>query len=694
MALLYFDLSLLPSSNPNSRLLAAARALELGYAAIALDHPHRGLLADADRCRTAPFPVLSSLPLPSSASLHRSRNGSPTDEPFRQYTRITLSLDSAAAAASALAPSAARLLRTYDIVAARPLNQATLEYLCQSATEMDVISIDFSHKLPFRLKLPMIKLALQRGIHFEIAYSPLIGDVNSRRQVLAEAKLLVDWTKGKNLIISSAAHNANEIRGPYDVINLCSYLLGLSTQRAKAAMSVNCRLLISKATRKKYFYKETIKIDRLLPNEQLNSTKYKLGDWIGWDPTSFQGDLQSLEKNLEPSPKNDEIDSPINCRTKVLCEKRSDADVSPYAKRLKQCASDSEMPVEAQEEILRANIREVDNATVDTILDKSEDSEIIMAHNAQACVDPSVDKKCIDERVEFVQDAMELDTTESCTVNLFAGGSASLPSDVKLACSSLPQSMELFDTRLEDKGPDQASDTIDYARADARDGTSCASGEMEDQAPLDHKILSCSDVCLKNKGLDNPVDIPVGSKDHRGTAESLGCSPGAGDDETSLSPAVLLSTDLCKDIVPSVQQVMEDKLEQSVDENIEQIVTYKAEPVDRNDARGMVSVENTVNGQEISSAAFVCDERSINETRENSELKEQNSKKPNACLEKDAKVHGEPVKISCAVSDVEISTARSEKRRQNRPSYIPFLGFLKRVPFKKKLCKVVSERKS
>jgi len=553
---------------------------------------------------------------------------------------------------------------------------------------MDVISIDFSHKLPFRLKLQMIKLALQRGIHFEIAYSPLIGDVNSRRQVLAEAKLLVDWTKGKNLIISSAAHNANEIRGPYDVINLCSYLLGLSTQRAKAAMSVNCRLLISKATRKKYFYKETIKIDRLLPNEQLNSTKYKLGDWIGWDPTSFEGDSQSLEKNLETSPKNDEIDSPKNYRTKVLCEKRSDANVPPFAKQLKQCAGRSEMPVEAQEEILRANISEVHNAAIDTILGKSENNEITMAHNAQACVDSSVDKKCIDERVEFVQDAMELDTTESCTVNLFAGGSASLPSDVKLACSSLPQSMELFDTRLEDKGPDQASDTIDYATVDARYGTSHA-----DQAPLDHKILSCSDVCLNNKGLDNPVDISVGSKDHRGTAESLGCSPGGGDDETPLSPAVLSSTDLCKDIVPPIQKVMEDKIEQSVNENIEHTVTYKAESLDRN-SRGMISVENTVNSQEISSAAFVCDESSINETRENRELKEQNSKKSNACLEKDAKIHGEPVKFSCAVSDVEISTARSEKRRQNRPSYIPFLGFLKRVPFKKKLCKVVSERKS
>jgi len=137
----------------------------------------------------------------------------------------------------------------------------------------------------------MLKLALQKGLHFEIAYSPLIStDVNAKRNLIAEVKvnvilllpndptlfslrdnallssenhlfsdiiwyiqllyiynntfhfqLLVDWTKGKNLIISSAAHTASQIRGPYDVINLSAYLLGIPIDRAKAAMSSNCR---------------------------------------------------------------------------------------------------------------------------------------------------------------------------------------------------------------------------------------------------------------------------------------------------------------------------------------------------------------------------------------------------------------------------------------------------------------------
>lgn len=52
--------------------------------------------------------------------------------------------------------------------------------------------------------------------------------------------MLVDWTRGKNLIFSSAAPSVNELRGPYDVANLSS-LLGLSMERAKAAISKNCR---------------------------------------------------------------------------------------------------------------------------------------------------------------------------------------------------------------------------------------------------------------------------------------------------------------------------------------------------------------------------------------------------------------------------------------------------------------------
>lgn len=504
----------------------------------------------------------------------------------------------------------------------------------------------------------------------------------------------MDWTKGKNLIISSAAHNANEIRGPYDVINLCAYLLGLSMERAKAAMSVNCRLLISKATRKKHFYKETIRIDRLLPNEQLNSTKYKVGDWIGLDPMSFKGDPQTLETNLEPSPNKDELPvSHMNFRTKVLCQKRHDADMSIFADQLEQSTDDSEIPVETQEETLQANRGEAHSDAVHTIMANPENNEIVMAGSMQACAASSVDQKCIEEQFEFVENAMELDATELCTLNLISGDSTPVSSVVKLPCSSLPQSMELFDTSLENKGPDQPSEIVDHTNTCANHGSIRTSGQREEQAPLDHEIVSCSDVCLKSKCMDKPDDVLVDSKTHRDAAETLGCSTGGQDDGTPLNLTDQLSTDLCKDIVLPAHQV-----EQNMDEDMENTESYKVEPVYRNAIR-MVSVENTLSGQEISSAAVVYDKESSDGTWANNEMEEQNLKKRDASLEKDvAKIDEGPLNYDYADDKVDISTARSGKRRQKillrGPSYIPFLGFLKPVPFKKKVCKVVSRRKS
>ncbi|XP_042510102.1 uncharacterized protein LOC122085670 isoform X2 [Macadamia integrifolia] len=104
-------------------------------------------------------------------------------------------------------------------------------------------------------------------------------------------QLLVDWTRGKNLIISSAASTVNELRGPYDVANV-STLLGLSMERAKEAISKNCRALMAKSLRKKQWFKEAIKIERISPGEQLNSKGQWLVDLHNWDDiSSGEGDL-------------------------------------------------------------------------------------------------------------------------------------------------------------------------------------------------------------------------------------------------------------------------------------------------------------------------------------------------------------------------------------------------------------------
>lgn len=110
--------------------------------------------------------------------------------------------------------------------------------------------------------------------------------------MISNVKLLVDWTRGKNLIFSSAAPSVTELRGPYDVANLAC-LLGFSMERAKAAVSRTCRSLLENALRKKKFYKEAIRVELISPAEQTDIEGAGFDDWLEWDPiSSGEGDLQ------------------------------------------------------------------------------------------------------------------------------------------------------------------------------------------------------------------------------------------------------------------------------------------------------------------------------------------------------------------------------------------------------------------
>ncbi|KAL0369738.1 UNVERIFIED_CONTAM: protein GAMETOPHYTE defective [Sesamum angustifolium] len=249
--------------------------MELGYTGVAYNRTLKGVMSESDRCSTPLFP-LSKLTPSSSAfyaavKFHRERLNVAVSSSFCQ---------------------------SYDIVAVRPMNQSAFDQTCQ-VSEVDMIAIDFSEKLPFRLKQPMVKAALERGVYFEITYSGLISDAQSRRQLISNCKLLVDWTRGKNLIFCSAASSATELRGPQDVANLFS-LLGLPMERAKAAISKNCRSLLANALRKKQFYKEAIKVEEI-PSGRHVTAQSAFDEWLKWDPiSSGEGDLllDDMEKSF------------------------------------------------------------------------------------------------------------------------------------------------------------------------------------------------------------------------------------------------------------------------------------------------------------------------------------------------------------------------------------------------------------
>ncbi|CAK9314467.1 unnamed protein product [Citrullus colocynthis] len=280
------------SSSRANRIKIVAKLMELGYSGVAYNRTIKGVMSERDRCST-PLLNVSSLHsiLPSfsaSVEFHRALLGVPRSSPFRQYTRLTISINTSH---EVLAINSGNLiLKTYDLIAVKPLNQYAFEHACEKL-EIDIIAIDFAEKLPFRLKQGSIKSAIQRGVYFEIMYSDLLLDVHGRRQMISTAKILVDWTNGKNLILSSAAPSVNEIRGPYDVANLSS-LLGVSMERAKAAVSKNCRNLIANALKRKQFYKETIRVERISSDDKLDLNDPWSVDLFKWDPiSSGEGDL-------------------------------------------------------------------------------------------------------------------------------------------------------------------------------------------------------------------------------------------------------------------------------------------------------------------------------------------------------------------------------------------------------------------
>ncbi|KAG2311042.1 hypothetical protein Bca52824_022599 [Brassica carinata] len=316
--MVFFDLNV-PYSYPSQtggkevavvnklRVKLATKAMELGYVGIAHNHSIAGVMTEKDSC-TIPLLALGSLikaapRLSSSVGFHRDLLGVPRSTPFRQYTRVTVKLESKAQCLGL--NSGNPVLKSYDIVAVRPMNQYAFDQACTKA-EVDIISIDFSN-LPFRLMHPSVKAAIKRGVYFEIKYSDLLKDGEKRRQVISNAKLLVDWTKGKNLIISSGSPSVTELRGPNDVINLMS-LLGLSAERARAAISNNCRNMIAKILKKKRFHKEAVKVELLSSSDDTFSLEQPTsGDFMKWDPiSSGEGDmlLEDLAKAFDATTRS------------------------------------------------------------------------------------------------------------------------------------------------------------------------------------------------------------------------------------------------------------------------------------------------------------------------------------------------------------------------------------------------------
>jgi ribonuclease P/MRP protein subunit RPP1 len=153
----------------------------------------------------------------------------------------------------------ASLQSSYNLIALRPTTDKALQ-LCCGSLECDIISLDLSTRLPFVLKFKTVASALQRGVRFEICYSPgITGGSDSRRNLITGSTSLIRATRGRGIIISSEAKNALGCRGPWDVVNLAQ-IWGLNQERGKEAVCEEAGKVVTLARMKRESFRGVVHV--------------------------------------------------------------------------------------------------------------------------------------------------------------------------------------------------------------------------------------------------------------------------------------------------------------------------------------------------------------------------------------------------------------------------------------------------
>ncbi len=142
---------------------------------------------------------------------------------MKQYSRVTVVVDELSEAQAL--HSSNDILRQFDIVAVTPGNQKVLALCCQQA-DVDIITIDFRSK-SLSLNKKLLDVAVQRGICFELLYCPVLAASGGRQHIISNSKVLIQYLRGRHLILSSGCETLGALRAPKDAMNV---LVGVSSQ--------------------------------------------------------------------------------------------------------------------------------------------------------------------------------------------------------------------------------------------------------------------------------------------------------------------------------------------------------------------------------------------------------------------------------------------------------------------------------
>ncbi len=146
------DLNLKPRSSEKDRSILIKRLFELGWDRIAWNTTATGKLTNNTQIKPIKLVQLSNIDATECRSSRALVTSSQSTQ-IQQYNRITLTIDELVDAQQLTAGN--EYLRTFDIVSVCPGNAKIFSFLCKSA-QIDVISINFAHKIPFTLNKKLV----------------------------------------------------------------------------------------------------------------------------------------------------------------------------------------------------------------------------------------------------------------------------------------------------------------------------------------------------------------------------------------------------------------------------------------------------------------------------------------------------------------------------------------------------------
>ena len=193
-----------------------------GIATVALARVAYGIPAKDFRCDFDPRKFQAEVEASGPSS---SVAGCPPKAPISILSRLTVVAETPE---DLIKETSFDVLSSFDLVAVQPTSQQTFQLACERS-EVDLIVLDCTNKLPFHLSPKLVQLARKRGLRFELAYAPSLKTPSSRRHLFAAARSLGQLVSGSTIVISSGATEAIHTRGPHDVSNLAN-LLGLTKQ--------------------------------------------------------------------------------------------------------------------------------------------------------------------------------------------------------------------------------------------------------------------------------------------------------------------------------------------------------------------------------------------------------------------------------------------------------------------------------